>query len=221
MLPARSHVTSDGRLKASPLMQAPARRHAGARPQSDVLRLSAEHELEAAVGVELHDLVRSGVDDPDVVLRIDADLLREVDRVDALSDLLHELAGLIELKDARAVVIEGPFVAERRHGMAGARVDEDVPLRVRRHAGDFAVRRQREHVGVCVVIDVGHRLRADRRAERDEEQQCFHHGVLLSSAARGGRGRPQLDLLHAPRGDLGDVQIVGRAAVHLVDAAER
>ena len=45
----------------------------------DVLRLSAEHHQEPAVGIELHDLVRSGVDDPDVVLRIDAHLLREVD----------------------------------------------------------------------------------------------------------------------------------------------
>src|SRR4029079_7319166 len=81
---------------------AAAGRHAGPGPHADVLRLAAEHELEPPVAVELHHLVRSGVDDPDVVLRIDAHLLREVDRVDALADLLDELAVLIELKQARA-----------------------------------------------------------------------------------------------------------------------
>src|SRR3954469_18780918 len=129
MLPARSHVTSDGRLKLSPLIPAPgaprppprpppsppaappgrrgasgrhaaAGGHAGSRPHANVLRLAAEHELEPAVAVELHHLVRAGVDDPDVVLRIDAHLLREIDRVDALADLLDELAVLIELKQA-------------------------------------------------------------------------------------------------------------------------
>src|SRR6266851_5392085 len=103
--------------------QAAARRHAGAGPERDVLRFSAEHQHQAPVRVELRHHVRSGIDDPDVVLRVDAYLLSEVDPVHALADLLHELAVLIELEQARATVIERPLVAERRHRMAGARED--------------------------------------------------------------------------------------------------
>ena len=103
----------------------------GLRPSTSWNRPSA---------IELHDLVRAGVDDPDVVLRIDAHLLREVDRVDTLADLLHELAGLIELKQPRAAVIERALVAERRDGVTGPRVDEHVAARVGGDAGDFAVR---------------------------------------------------------------------------------
>src|SRR5262249_58730215 len=109
--------------------QAAARRHAGAGADADVLRLAPEDQLVAPLAVELDHLVRSGVDDPDVVLRVDAQLLREVDRVDALADLLHELTGLIELEQARAGVIERALVAKRRHRVAGACVDEDVALR--------------------------------------------------------------------------------------------
>ena len=148
-----------------------ARRHAGAGPERDVLRLSAEHHQEPAVRIELHDHVRSGVDDPDVVLRIDAHLLGEVDAVDALADLLDELAGLIELKQARAAVIEGPLVAERRDRVAGARVDEDMALRVGRHAGDFAERRQAQDVGVRVVVDLGHRLRERARTPSGQRRR--------------------------------------------------
>ena len=50
------------------------------------------------------------------------------------------------------------------HAVAGARVDEDMTFRVRRDARDFAVRRQRKHVGVRVVGDLGHRLGEERRA---------------------------------------------------------
>jgi hypothetical protein len=39
---------------------------------ADRFRLSAEHEGDAPLGVELHDLVRGRVDRPDVVLQIDA-----------------------------------------------------------------------------------------------------------------------------------------------------
>jgi hypothetical protein len=120
--------------------------------------------LESPIGIELHHLVRSRVDDPHVVLRIDAHLLREIDGVDALPDLFHELAGLIELKEARAAMVEGALVAERRDRVPGTRVNEDMAARVGRHARHFTVRRQREDVGVGVVVDLGHRLRDERGA---------------------------------------------------------
>src|SRR5438034_483721 len=69
--------------------QTTARRHSGTGPERDVLGLSSEHHLVAAVGVELHDLVGSGVDNPHVVLRIDAHLLGEVDGINTLADFLH------------------------------------------------------------------------------------------------------------------------------------
>ena len=101
---------------------------------------ASEHHQVSSVGIELDDLVRARVHDPDVVLRIDAHLLREVDRVDALADLLDELAALIELKEPRAAVVEGALVAERGDGVAGPRVDEHVAARIGRDAGHLAVR---------------------------------------------------------------------------------
>ena len=257
MLPARSHVTSDGRLKPSPLMPDPAglpalpppppppppppaacraaarrekrrvrrgRRHAGTGPQRDVLGLAAEHQLESSVGVELHDLVRSGVDDPHVVLRIDAHLLREVDRVDALSDLLHELAGLIELKQARAAVIERALVAERRHGVARSRVDEHVAARVGRDARHLAVRRQRDDVGVGVVVDLRNRLGEQRAAlpaaaPMSRRSVRFMMDSYLPADVLAACGRRMIFCTrHCV---ISDTYISsGIAAIHLVDAAE-
>src|SRR5262245_54426492 len=61
-------------------------------------------------------------------------------------------------------------------------------------------------------------------AQRKDRKGRKERSALMSApslpAARGRRRRAQPDLLHAPRGDLGDVELVGRAAVHLVDAAE-
>ena len=64
-------------------------------------RLAAQNHLHAAVRVELDDLRRHLIDDPDVVLRIDAHLLRLQEAVDALADLAHELARAIELEQPR------------------------------------------------------------------------------------------------------------------------
>src|SRR5262249_7102796 len=75
---------------------------------------------------------------PDVVRRIDAHLLREVQRVEALADLLDELAVLIELEQPRPVVVEGALVAERRDRVAGPRVHEHVAPGI---GGDASERR--------------------------------------------------------------------------------
>src|SRR5262249_15338546 len=101
-------------------------RHARTRANADVLALPAEHQKEAAVGIEFHHRVRPRVDNPDVVLRIHTYLLRKIDRVDALSDFLDELAVLIELKESRSAVIKRALVAERRHGVTRSRVHENV-----------------------------------------------------------------------------------------------
>jgi hypothetical protein len=59
------------------------------------------------------------VDDPHVVLRIDAHLVRELDAVDADAPFLDEGAVRVELEQPR---------------IAAAVVDEHVPLRIRRDA---------------------------------------------------------------------------------------
>src|SRR5262249_19976184 len=83
------------------------------RPHADRLRLPAEHQLNASVRIEFDHVARSLIGDPDVVLRIDADRLREIEAVDADADLAHELAGLIELEEAGPGLVERPRRAER------------------------------------------------------------------------------------------------------------
>ena len=204
-LPSLSNVTSDGRLKDSlecrsgrrerpppppPASARPRARGAGRRvdrdwparralPDADRFGFSADHRQESSLGIELGQDVRAGVDGPDVILRIDPQLLGEIEPVRALADFLHELAARIELKQARAAMIEGPLVAERRDRMTGSCEDENLPFRIRRDARDFAVRRKRQNVGVRVVVQLGHRLavseapRATRRHSA-RKQQSLH-----------------------------------------------
>ena len=63
-------------------------------------------------GVELHHVARHLIDDPDVVLWIDADLLGKHEAVDSLSDLASELAVSIELEQPRSSVRERPGRAQ-------------------------------------------------------------------------------------------------------------
>ena len=119
-------------------LPAGAGRAGGGRPHADRFRLAPEHQRDAALGVELHDLVGALVDRPDVVLRIDAQAERGVEAVDVLAPLAHELAAGVELEQARAVAVERAVVAERGVGMPGARVDEDLALRIGADAADFA-----------------------------------------------------------------------------------
>ena len=160
----------------------------------DRFRLAAEHERDAALGVELHHLVGAGVDGPDVVLRIDAQTDRGVEAVDVLPELAHELAGLVELEQPRAAAIERAVVAERRVRMAGARVDEDLALRIGADAGDLAdvdVGRRLQQVGVGVERESPAR-RSGRRAIRrarataasDECRERAAHDVARYSARR-------------------------------------
>ena len=78
------------------------------------------------------------IDRPDVVLRIDAQADGGVEAVDVLPELAHELAVLIELEQPRTAVRERAVVADRRVRMARPRVDENLSLRIRADAADFA-----------------------------------------------------------------------------------
>src|SRR4029077_18016963 len=104
----------------------------------DRLRLSSEKECEASLRIELHHHRGILVDDPEVVLRIDADLRGKQESVHALADLARELPGAIELEQSRTAVHEWTRRRERHRRVAGAGVDEDVAARIGRHAADFA-----------------------------------------------------------------------------------
>src|SRR5262249_2552041 len=109
-----------------------------ARPHRHGLGFAAQQEGNAALGVELDDHVRHLIDNPDVVLRIDADLLGEQERIDILADLANELAVAIELQQPRAAVGKRARGADRNGRMAGPRVDENIALGIGRDATDFA-----------------------------------------------------------------------------------
>ena len=113
MLPCASHATSVGRLKTScgaPAPGGPPRTAAlaaagrrgfwifsGFRPSRNATRPCASNFI------TIEDIF---VDDPEVVLRIDADLRGEQKAVDALADLAREFARAIELEQPRATVHE-------------------------------------------------------------------------------------------------------------------
>ena len=121
------------------------------------------HHHDAPLGVELDDHVRPFVDGPDVVVRVDADGVRELEAVQALADLAHERAVLIELEQPR---------------VAAARVHEHVPLGVGRDADAFAeiqMRRQLEKVRHRVVRNLRNVLGLGLALSM-ERQACEHDG---------------------------------------------
>src|SRR2546429_6373713 len=62
------------------------------------LLLASEHHRDATFRIELHDHVRALVDNPDVVIFIDADIVRKRPGVKVVADLTYEFAGLIEFE---------------------------------------------------------------------------------------------------------------------------
>ena len=109
----------------------------------DRLGTAAQHHHDPPFGVELDDHVRPLVHDPDVVVLVDAHLVRELEAVDALAPFLDEGAVRVELEQARVVA---------------AGVDEDVPLRIGRDAHALA----EIHVGRHLQ-EVRDRLKRDLR----------------------------------------------------------
>ena len=109
-------------------------------------RPAPDHHQDLPVGAELGDHVGPLVHRPDIVLRIDADGMGELEAVIALADLLEEIAVLVELEQARG---------------GAAMVDEDVPLRIGRDAHRLAeifAGRQLEEIGHRLEGDLGHIL---------------------------------------------------------------
>jgi hypothetical protein len=78
---------------------------------------SAQHHLHSAVRIELDDLRRHLIDHPDVVLRIDADLLRLKESIKALAKLARELAAAIELEQPSAAVGDSSRSTNRDVGL--------------------------------------------------------------------------------------------------------
>ncbi len=163
-------------------------------------RLDARHRLgpaahghhHPAFRAELDDHVRAFVHRPDVVLRVHAHGVRHLEAVEALADLADEGALLIELEQPR---------------VAAAREDEDVALRVARHADALAeveVRRQLQEVRHRLERDVGrrgvgggarrHRLGRRRRGEHNgrSRQQKLHKPLHSCLRARLHHSRIQV-----------------------------
>src|SRR5262245_39708382 len=90
--------------------------------------LAAEEHHEATLGIELHNGVRHLVNDPDVVLRINLDLLGKQHCVGGLANLADVLSGLVEPEHPRPAVRERARGAERQRRMSGPRIDEHVAL---------------------------------------------------------------------------------------------
>jgi hypothetical protein len=124
------------------------------------------------------------IDSPDVVLGIDPHGVRHRETVQALSDLSDEVSRRIELEEPR--------------GLAAAGVDEDVILRVPRHADTLAhveVGRQLEKVQLRLEWDrrrrrvgFGRRRRivplcfdgeGNEQSDHRQRWQKSHHGSLI------------------------------------------
>src|SRR3989454_8635897 len=126
---------------------------------------AAEHHKELALRAELRDGVGAFVDGPDIVLRIDANRVRELETVIALADFLDEIAVLIEL--------EQPCVG-------AAVIDEDMALGIGRDRDGFAeilAGRNLQEVRHRRVTDFGHILRGRLLLrERRSGGQHQNHG---------------------------------------------
>ena len=206
MLPCASHATSVGRLKTSCCAPAPgapppgrlrlrrpAARSARARRILNRFRLAPEEKRDAALRIELHDHRGHLVDDPEVVLGIDANLRGKQKPVDALADFAREFPVAIELKQPRSAVHERPRRRHRHRRMAGARVDEDVAARIGRDAADLAeidVVGQRQRRWRRVEVQHRRRVLGGERHRRHDGcgQQCVNGALHRRSPARGGRG---------------------------------
>jgi hypothetical protein len=186
MLPAASQATSVGWLKLSTGTPDPAVRDPGRRrPRTAALlpprrspRPAAQGHEDAAGGVELGDHPGGAVHDPEVVLGIDPHALRKQEDVGAPggagADLAQELAGAIELVEARAAVDVGARGANRGVRAAAAGVDPDVARGRGGHAGHFT------------EVDVGRQL---QKIAGGFERDFFLLGEERAGELRAGQHR--------------------------------
>ena len=110
------------------------------------------------------------IDDPDVVLRINAHLLRNEEAIRILADLANVLPGFIELEKPRPAVQEWPGRADGDRGMARARIDKNISLGIRRHAADFTkmnVGRRFQQIAVRIECNRRHGLSSERNGHHE------------------------------------------------------
>ena len=221
MLPARSQATSVGRLKLEPgdaragpaLAPPPAaaaaaaataaagrRRRRRRRTHGDRFRLAAEHQRDAALGVELHDLVGADVDRPDVVLRIDAQADRGVEAVDVLPELAHELAGRHRTGTAasrrgrtcgcrRASRRDGRCACRRRSGPSSSRRRRRLRRRRCRSASSAGRRWCRTAISGTRRLAPTSAPPSDERRGHGESSECaWHHRSYFRWLASSRRG---------------------------------
>src|ERR1700720_67603 len=94
--------------------------------------LASEYHCDLALRIEPDDHVRALVRGPNVIVLVDSDRVREGPRVKIVSNLMNEFSVGSKLQQLRGA-----------RGIGGARgiatrEDEDMPLGIYRHAGNFA-----------------------------------------------------------------------------------
>jgi hypothetical protein len=127
----------------------------------------------------------------------------------------------------------GRAVPSDKVGVSSSRIDERVALRIgrdTRHFAEIQIRRQLQRFDRDVVRHFGHdELRRERRDGEREDAGCklnrslhvrppYLAAVVVGRA--GAAGWLQHQLLHAPRFDFGNDDLVRIAAVHHVDDLE-
>ena len=136
--------------------------------------LAAENHEHAALGAELDDHVRALVGDPDVVLFIDADRVREGPCVQVVSNLANKAAVGTKLEKLRG----GSGIGGARR--IAARENEYVPLGIRRNSGDFTeikIGRQLQKIRNGAVFQFDGRVLGKERTRHDKQEQkapAFH-----------------------------------------------
>jgi hypothetical protein len=86
---------------------------------------SEQHDL-TALRIELDDHVGHLIDDPDIVLRVDADLIGEHEAIHVMAEFFDETAIAVELEELRTAMHEVTRAAQGHEGMTCTGVDEDV-----------------------------------------------------------------------------------------------
>src|SRR5712664_3607128 len=135
--------------------------------------LAAEDHDDAAFGIELDDHVRAFIRDPDVVVLVDFDGVREGPGVEVVADFAEKFSVGSEFEELRGTRSIGGA------GAVGTGEDEDVSFRIDGDAGGFAemeIGRKFQEVGNRVVADFG-RLLGEKRNSHEKKQNedgAFH-----------------------------------------------
>ena len=182
--------------------------------------------MNLALRIELHHHARHLIDDPDVVLRINAHLLRNEETIRILADLTNVLAAFVELEKPRSSMEERPRRADGDTRMASARVNKNISPGIRRHATHFTkmnVGRGFQQIAVRIECDIRHRLSSERDGHQEyceqNKQRAFHE-ASLSHRRRFCGLRFQHQFLNSPRFNFRDDDLIRVPAVEHVNNLE-